>query len=47
MYALGMRYQYGKGVEKNKPEAAKWYRKAADLGNAKAKELLDMAGNNI
>lgn len=31
-YQLGLRYQTGDGVEKDVPEAIKWYRKSADQG---------------
>jgi hypothetical protein len=31
--ALGMMYAIGKGVEQNPPEAAKWWKKAADAGH--------------
>ena len=30
----------GRGVAKNEAEAAKWFRKAADAGNEKAKQTL-------
>lgn len=33
-------YHTGKGVKKNRNEAEKWYQKAADSGNAKAKSIL-------
>lgn len=33
---LGICYFYGKGVEKDLPEASKWYKKAAEQGEAKA-----------
>ena len=35
-YALGIMYDYGKGVPENDAEAVKWYRKAADQGYVKA-----------
>ena len=35
-YKLGQRYRYGDGVEKDLEQAAYWYRKAAEQGNAKA-----------
>jgi TPR repeat protein len=35
-YNLGMMYDNGSGVEKNKVEAVKWYRKAAEQGYANA-----------
>ena len=33
---LGIMYDNGNGVPENDAEAVKWYRKAADQGNAKA-----------
>jgi TPR repeat protein len=38
--ALAVMYQNGKGAEKDLVEAAKWYRKAADQGDAYAKSIL-------
>ncbi len=35
-YNLGISYHYGKGVEKNKQKAVKWYLKAAKQGLANA-----------
>jgi TPR repeat protein len=35
-----MMYDIGLGVPKNYAEAAKWFRKAAEQGNANAKEWL-------
>ena len=40
MYNLGVCYYNGTGVTKDEAEAVKWWRKAADLGNAEAKEIL-------
>jgi TPR repeat protein len=37
---LGMIYSYGRGVPKDDVEAVKWFRKAAEQGNANAKEWL-------
>src|SRR4051794_31338218 len=34
--AVGQAYDLGKGIKQSKAEAAKWYRKAADQGNAEA-----------
>ena len=34
--SLGWMYENGQGVEKDLEEAVKWYRKAADQGNAYA-----------
>jgi TPR repeat protein len=39
-YELGKCFCYGHGVQKNEAEAAKWYRKAAELGNAEAQCML-------
>jgi TPR repeat protein len=33
-YNLGLRYEYGKGVQQDIVEAVKWYQKAAEQGNA-------------
>ncbi|MBQ9776558.1 MAG: sel1 repeat family protein, partial [Lentisphaeria bacterium] len=35
-YNLGVCFQNGYGVTENKQEAVKWYRKAAEQGDAKA-----------
>lgn len=35
-FALGLSYFFGQGAEQSYPEAAKWYRKAAEQGLAKA-----------
>ena len=40
MYQLGWCYDHGIGVVVNKQEALKWYKKAAELGNAEAIETL-------
>ena len=39
-YALGRRYYKGDGVETNRAEAVKWYRKAAERGHAGAQFAL-------
>lgn len=39
-YNLGNAYYFGKGVEKNFVEAAKWYTKAAEQGLAEAQNNL-------
>lgn len=39
-FALGLLYDQGKGVPKDSEEAAKWFRKAADKGLAKAQYSL-------
>jgi len=36
LYEVGVCYSEGKGVKKNRSEAAKWYRKAAEGGSAHA-----------
>ncbi len=41
MFLLGLKYYDGDGVVKDDKEAVKWYRKAADLGNANAMFFLD------
>ena len=38
------RYGDGKGVAKDAEEEIKWYRKAAERGNAAAKEVLKILG---
>lgn len=40
MYALGIRYQIGKGVESDLAEAAYWIGEAADEGYAPAEEWI-------
>ena len=40
-FNLGGMYQDGEGVAQDDAEAAKWYRKAAEQGNAIAKQRLD------
>ena len=35
-FNLGDCYEYGKGTTKNLAEAEKWYKKAAEQGNARA-----------
>ncbi len=37
-------YKYGAGVAMDKAEVVKWYRKAAEQGNADAKEALKKLG---
>ena len=37
---LGIMYNFGRGVQQDYAEAAKWYRRAADQGNAKAQGTL-------
>lgn len=37
-------YEYGKGVAKDKTEAAKWYRKAAEQGDENAQKALRRLG---
>jgi TPR repeat protein len=38
---LGWMYEQGDGVERNREEAEKWYRKASAQGNGEARERLD------
>lgn len=40
MYAIGLMYKNGEGVDKSLAEARKWFQKAADKGDADAKEEL-------
>ena len=40
LYILGKKYYYGKGVYRSYEEAVKWYRKAADRGDARAQFML-------
>ena len=40
-YNLGVLYQKGDGIPQDYAEAAKWYKKAADQGDAKAQSALD------
>ncbi len=39
--ALGLMYQYGKGVEKDKGEAKKWFELAINKGSARAKKNIE------
>ena len=39
-YNIGLCYEYGRGVTQNYNEAVKWYRKAAEQGNASAQNNL-------
>ncbi len=39
--ALGLMYQYGKGVDRNKDEAKKWFKLAISKGNARAKKNIE------
>ncbi|MQB07723.1 hypothetical protein DXT91_27090 [Agrobacterium tumefaciens] len=41
---LGNLYEYGQGVGQDYVKAAEWYRKAAELGNASAKQNLRELG---
>ena len=41
---LGYAYANGFGVEKDEKEEVKWYRKAAEQGNAKAQKVLKALG---
>jgi TPR repeat protein len=36
-----MMYRRGKGVRRNSAEAVKWYRKAAEQGDADAQDMLN------
>jgi hypothetical protein len=49
-YELGKKYYYGNGVKKDVAEAVRWYRKAADQGDATAQSALGdayMEGNGV
>ena len=37
---LGSAYRHGRGVTRDETEAARWYRKSAEAGNAEAMALL-------
>ena len=41
-YNLGMRYQYGNGVEKSRSKAHRWLNKSAESGNPRAQYALSM-----
>jgi len=41
-FSLGVMYDTGAGVSKDNKEAARWFRLAADQGNADAKEMLNL-----
>ena len=41
-YDLGMRYQYGNGVEKSRSKAHRWLNKSAESGNPRAQYALSM-----
>jgi len=45
-YNLGLLYAYGRGLTKNKTEAAKWFKKAADQGDADAQKELAKLQNS-
>jgi len=40
MKRMGLAYLRGEGVGRNKPEALKWFERAANAGDAEAKQLL-------
>jgi uncharacterized protein len=42
--ALGFRYERGQGVTRDEAEAVRWYHKAAEQGDATAKEGLARLG---
>jgi hypothetical protein len=44
MCSLGSLYAEGRGVARDLAEAARWYRKAADAGNAEAERALKRLG---
>jgi hypothetical protein len=41
-YNVGLYYDKGWGVEKNKEEALKWYRKASAQGLKEADDMIDL-----
>ncbi|MEE9302711.1 MAG: tetratricopeptide repeat protein [Thiotrichaceae bacterium] len=41
-YDLGMRYQYGNGVQKSRSTAHRWLNKSAEAGNARAQYALSL-----
>ncbi|MBQ9561130.1 MAG: sel1 repeat family protein [Prevotella sp.] len=43
-FSLGVCYDDGTGVTKDKSQAVYWYRKASDQGLAKAKKMLELLG---
>lgn len=45
-FQLGLLYGSGNGIAKNMVEAAKWYRRAADLGHPKAQAMLGVLFNS-
>ena len=45
-FNLGLMYDNGQGVPKDEAEAVKWYRKAADQGNASAQFNLGLMYDN-
>lgn len=44
-FNVGWHYWYGKGVEVDKTEAMKWFRMAADNGDAEAKKIVEKYGD--
>ena len=45
-YNLGLMYNDGQGVTKNRKEAARWFQKAAERGFAKAQDILGLMYSN-
>ena len=43
-FTLGIRYYSGDGISKDKSEAIKWFRKAAEQGDEDAIEVLKELG---
>jgi TPR repeat protein len=41
-FNVGLMFERGLGVAKNREEAISWYRKAAEQGFAKARQALDV-----
>ncbi len=42
LWRLGWRYEHGRGLSRNVPEAIRCYRKSAGLGNVEAQTRLDV-----
>ena len=40
-FILGIMYDFGNGVPENDTDAIRWYRRAAEQGNAKAQGMLE------
>jgi len=47
MTILGFMYENGFGVEKDRQQAIRWYGKAAQLGDQRARDNLSRLGVNL